>query len=174
VSEFATSTDPIHNSQCAVFGGPTTVSDDGATLTFTVTLTFMPTFNGRKLLYVRAVDNSNQDTGYEQVGVWTVSGTSRAPDFSVAVSPGSRNVSGDGFGQYFVRTIALNGYTGTIRLSVSGFPLNWGLSISEPSVMAGDYSSFAVQTLDPAPPRRLHSDTDRQRWHPYPYSDCRP
>lgn len=152
VSKFATSTDPIHNSQCSVFGGPTTVSDDGVALIFTVTLTFTPAFNGQKFIYVRAADTSGQDTGYQQLGVWTVSGTSRAPDFSIAVSPGSRGVSGDGATQFFIRTIAVNGYTGTISFSVSGFPPHWGLYIPEPSVVAGDFSSFSVQTLDPVPP----------------------
>jgi len=87
----ATSTDPIHNNQCSLFGGPENISDDGITLTFTVTVTFTPSFNGPKFLYVRAADNSGQDTGYQQVGVWTVSGTSLAPDFSIAVSPRSRS-----------------------------------------------------------------------------------
>ena len=44
---------PIHNSQCSVFGGPTTISGSGDTLTLTLTLTFSPGFNGPKVIYVR-------------------------------------------------------------------------------------------------------------------------
>lgn len=147
-----TSTDPIHNSQCSVFGGSTTVSDDGVTLLFTVTLTFTPAFNGQKFLYLRAADSSNQDTGYQQVGIWTVSGTSLTPDFSLAVSPGAQSVNGASFAQYFVRTTANNGYTGILNISVSGFPPAWSLAILPSSVEAGNYTSFAVQTPASAPP----------------------
>ncbi|HVW11656.1 MAG TPA: hypothetical protein VHC90_23900 [Bryobacteraceae bacterium] len=146
VSKFQTSTDPIHNSQCSVFGGPTIVSDDGATLTFTVTLTFTPAFNGRKLLYVRAADSSGQDTGYQQLGVWTVSGTSLAPDFSVAVSPGSQTVSGASTARYLVTTRAVNGYTGNVDISLSGYPVDSVLSYGV------NYSVFFIQPLASAPP----------------------
>jgi hypothetical protein len=137
---------PIHNSQCSIFGGPTTISDDGTTLTFTVTLTFTPTFNGRKLLYARAADNSNEDTGYQQVGAWTVSGTSLAPDFSVNVSPGSQNVNGASGANYFVTTRALNGYTGDVTINVSGYPPDSILSY------APNYSQFSLQPPASTPP----------------------
>ena len=146
VSKFQTSTDPIHNSQCSVFGGPTTISVDGATLTFTVTLTFTPAFNGRKLLYVRAADSSGQNTGYEQLDVWTVSGTSLAPDFSISVSPGSQTVSGASGSQYFVTTRAINGYAGNVNISLSGYPVGSVLSYGV------NYTVFFVQPPASAPP----------------------
>ena len=146
VSKFQTSTEPIHNSQCSVFGGPTTVSDDGTTLTFTVTLTFTPAFNGRKLLYVRAADSSGQNTGYQQLGVWTVSGTSVAPDFSISVSPGSQSVSGASGAQYFVTTRAINGYSGNVNVSLTGYPDGSILSY------AVNYSVFFIQPPASAPP----------------------
>ena len=92
----------IQNSQCNVFGGPTTVSGDGNTLTLTISLTFTSSFAGNKNLYVRASDQAGPSTDYNQLGTFTTTGGSTGPDFSFAVDPSSVTVTGGPDGAYAI------------------------------------------------------------------------
>jgi hypothetical protein len=114
----------IQNSQCNVFGGPTTVSGNGNTLTLTVTLTFTSSFAGNKNLYVRASDQAGPATDYNQLGTFTTTGGSTGPDFSFAVDPSSVTVTGSPNGSYAINLTRTNGYNGTVSFTFSGLPPN--------------------------------------------------
>jgi hypothetical protein len=74
------------------------------------------------------------------------------PDFAVGVSPASRSVfSGDG-ASYTVGVSSLNGFTGTVGLSLSGLPAAVGNATFTPATVAGAGSStLAIATSATAP-----------------------
>lgn len=112
----------IQNSQCNVFGGPTTVSGDGNTLTLTITLTFTSSFAGSKNLYVRASDQAGPATDYNQVGTFTTAGGATGPDFSFVTDPTSVTATGHFGASYAINLTRTNGYNGTVNFTVSGIP----------------------------------------------------
>lgn len=151
ISSSSTSVDPIHNSQCSVFGGPTTVQGDGDTLTLTITLTFTSAFAGQKQAFVRASDVLGNDSTYQQLGTFTVTGASAAPDFSVSASPGSQNAGAGTPAGYSVKVSGANGYAGTVSLSVTGLPPDATLT-PPPSIGAGQSAAFEVSPASTTPP----------------------
>jgi hypothetical protein len=66
------------------------------------------------------------------------------PDFSVAASPSSQTVTAGGTTSYTITTAWLNGFSGSITLSVAGLPPGLTASLSPTSVAAG---SSSVLTL---------------------------
>jgi glucose/arabinose dehydrogenase len=78
----------LSNSQCSLNAAPATVSGTGNTLIVTVPLTFTGPFEGAKLIYLWAASTGGQNTGYQQVGTWTVSHLAVAPT-PVSVTPSS-------------------------------------------------------------------------------------
>lgn len=57
------------NSRCQVNGAGTSVQTNGTTLTLTVNFTFKAPFTGRRILYAAALDNKNNNSGWQSVGV---------------------------------------------------------------------------------------------------------
>jgi hypothetical protein len=57
------------NSRCQVNGAGTSVQTTGNTLTLTVNFTFKAPFIGRRILYAAALDNLNNNSGWQSVGV---------------------------------------------------------------------------------------------------------
>jgi hypothetical protein len=62
----------ISNSQCSASASSAAVTASGQSLTLTVTLTFLSGYTGTKNVYLFAVDNGGQVTGWVQLGTWTV------------------------------------------------------------------------------------------------------
>ena len=62
----------LQNSQCSLNVGTATVSSSGSTLTLNVTVTFKPAFAGAKNVYLHAVDISGSNSGWQQLGGWTI------------------------------------------------------------------------------------------------------
>ncbi len=78
----------LQNSQCALNVEAGTVSPSGNTLTLTVVVRFKPAFDGAKNVYLRAVDTSGSNSGWQQSGNWTVAFTPGTPS-TVSVTPDS-------------------------------------------------------------------------------------
>jgi hypothetical protein len=63
----------LHNSQCTVNVGASSVSGSGTNLTVNLALSFSSSFVGAKYHYMRAVDGiNNLDSGWQKRGTWTV------------------------------------------------------------------------------------------------------
>jgi len=65
------STGTAQNSQCAVNAAASSVSRSGTTLTINLALTFSPSFDGAKNVYMYA-QNATLGSGWVQNGTWTV------------------------------------------------------------------------------------------------------
>jgi uncharacterized membrane protein len=75
------------------------------------------------------------------------------PNFTVAASPASRTVPSGDSATYTVTVGALNGFNGNVALSVAGLPAGVGMSVFNPTSIAGVGSSqLTITTLATAPP----------------------
>ena len=86
----------LQNSQCSLNVATATVAPSGNTLTLNLTVTFLPAFAGAKNIYLHAVDMSGANSGWQQLGAWTVTSTAGTPA-TVSVTPSS----GSGASQTF-------------------------------------------------------------------------
>ena len=62
----------LQNSQCSVNMAATTVTLNGNTLTLNLAMTFQPGYAGAKNVYMFAIDASGSNSGWQQMGTWTV------------------------------------------------------------------------------------------------------
>jgi hypothetical protein len=62
----------LQNSQCSINVAAATIAMSGDTLTWNVPMTFMPAYAGAKNTYLYAVDVSGSNSGWQQLGGWTV------------------------------------------------------------------------------------------------------
>jgi len=67
-----------------------------------------------------------------------------APDFSVAVSPGTTSVAPSGTATYTVTVGALNGFTGNVSLTASGLPAGATYSFSPASIPTSGNSTLSI------------------------------
>ena len=86
----------LQNSQCSVNVGSTTVVPSGNTLTLNLAMTFKPAYAGAKNVYLYATDISGSNSGWQQLGAWTVPVAAGVPA-TVSVTPSS----GSGTSQSF-------------------------------------------------------------------------
>ncbi len=86
----------LQNSQCSLNVATATVAPSGNTLTLNLTVTFLPSFAGSKNIYLHAVDVSGANSGWQQLGAWTVTSTAGTAT-TVSVTPNS----GSGTSQTF-------------------------------------------------------------------------
>jgi hypothetical protein len=63
----------LQNSQCSLNVAATTVVLSGNTLTLNLAMTFEPAYAGAKNIYMYASDASGANSGWQQLGAWTVS-----------------------------------------------------------------------------------------------------
>jgi hypothetical protein len=69
----------VSNGQCTVLGAGTSASGSGTTLTLTVNFNFSASFSGNKVVYMAARDLQGGNSGWQALGVWSVSGFSTFP-----------------------------------------------------------------------------------------------
>ncbi|PWU04654.1 MAG: hypothetical protein C5B51_16365 [Terriglobia bacterium] len=90
----------VSNSQCSLSAGSASVTSTGTNLTISFPLSFSFAFAGAKSIYAIAFDNTNQNSGWQTVGSWTVP-SSGAPAV-LSTTP----ASGSGVFQSFAVTVA--------------------------------------------------------------------
>jgi hypothetical protein len=73
------------------------------------------------------------------------------PDFSISASPGSQTVTAGQSTTYSVTVGALNGFTGSVTLSASGFPSGASGNFAPTSVTGSGSSTLAVTTASNTP-----------------------
>jgi hypothetical protein len=86
----------LQNSQCSLNVATATVVPNGNTLTLNVTVTFKPAFAGAKNVYLHAVDISGSNSGWQQLGAWTLTAGAGTPS-TVSVTPSSGSGSSQTF-----------------------------------------------------------------------------
>ena len=69
-----------------------------------------------------------------------------APDFSISASPSSQTLTAGQGTSYSATIAALNGFTGAVNLTVSGFPTGASGSFAPPTVTGSGTSGLAVST----------------------------
>jgi hypothetical protein len=85
---------------------------------------------------------------YTRIGSFKFSNCTSSPDFSLAASPTSASVTPGQSPTSTITASALNGYTGTVNLSVTaGCPSNATCLLSSPSVTLSSSSTSATSTL---------------------------
>ena len=113
----------LQNSQCSINVATATVSLGANTLTWNVQMTFKPAFTGAKKTYLHAVDASGSSSGWQQLGSWTLGGTTGAPA-AVSVTPSS----GSGASQTFALAIFRHRGSGEPHPGVGLFQCDVGQS----------------------------------------------
>jgi hypothetical protein len=86
----------LQNSQCSLNVAGTSVVRNGNTLTLNLPMTFQPAYAGAKNIYLYAADDSGSNSGWQQLGTWTVPGASATPA-TVSVTPSSGSAASQGF-----------------------------------------------------------------------------
>ena len=74
-----------------------------------------------------------------------------APNFSIAATPASLNVRRGTSGSYTVTVTALNGFTGTVNLTVSGVPNRVTATFNPASITSSGTSTLAITAANNAP-----------------------
>lgn len=108
------------------------------------------TFNGQEYKCIQA---HTSQVGWEPPNVpalWQLV-TSTSPDFSLSATPASQSVAAGGSASYTISTSALNGFSGTVSLSVSGSPGGATASLSPSSVSGSGSSTLTVSTTSSTP-----------------------
>jgi hypothetical protein len=92
----------LQNSQCSIDLAASSATGSGNNLTLTLMLSFKPAFAGLKNIYMAALNNTSLFSGWQTMGVWTVSTAGPQPPVAQAVSP----ATGAGSSQVFSFTYA--------------------------------------------------------------------
>jgi hypothetical protein len=87
----------LQNSQCTVNAAASSVALSGNNLTVTLAVGFQPGYSGPKNVFAYATTSAGLNTGWQKVGIWTVTPGPQA----VSVTPGAGNGSGQTFSFLF-------------------------------------------------------------------------
>ena len=100
----------------------------------------------------QCIQSHTSEVGWEPPNVpalWQpVAGTA---DFTLTVTPGSQSVEPGGAATYAVSTAALNGFSGTVALSVNGLPAGATASFNPKSISTPGSSTLTVSTTTATP-----------------------
>ena len=86
----------LQNSQCSVNVAASTVVSSGNTLTLNLAMTFKPAYAGAKNVDLYATDVSGANSGWQQLGAWTVPAAAGVPSV-VSVTPSSGSGASESF-----------------------------------------------------------------------------
>ncbi len=100
----------LQNSQCSLNVATATVVPNGNTLTLNGTVTFKPTFAGAKNVYLHSLDVSGANSGWQQLGAWTVTSIVGTAS-TVSVTPNSGSGATQTFNLLFSDTAGASSLT---------------------------------------------------------------
>ena len=106
--------------------------------------TFTPT-GGNHAYYAYVTLNSGDEMW--SAPIW-INQQGATPDFSIAASPASQTVTRGSSTTYNVTVGALNGFTGTVGLSVSGLPSRTTATFSPSSIAGSGSSTLTITTTN--------------------------
>jgi trimeric autotransporter adhesin len=124
---------------------PVAVGQSPITSTLTVTTSTAPP--GTYTLTITGTSGSLQHTATTMLVVTA----SASPDFSLSAMPGSQTVSAGANTTYTVNAGALNGFTGTVALTLGGLPTGATGTFKPTSIAAGTPSTLTVTTSASTP-----------------------
>jgi hypothetical protein len=100
--------------------------------------------------YLRTTGSFNWSTWINSFKLQGCGGTV-TPDFSLSATPASQSVTQGGGASYTVTVASLNGFTGSVGLSVSGLPSGATATFSPTSISGSISSAMAVNTISTTP-----------------------
>ena len=86
----------LQNSQCSLNVAATSVVRNGNTLTLNLAMTFLPAYAGAKNINMYAADVAGANSGWQQLGIWTVPSNAGVPA-AVSVTPSSGSIASQTF-----------------------------------------------------------------------------
>ncbi|HEV2990078.1 MAG TPA: carbohydrate-binding protein [Candidatus Angelobacter sp.] len=116
----------------------------------TYTAGTLVTFNGQEF---KCLQSHTSQVGWEPPNVpalWQPV-NSGSPDFSVSATPASQSVTAGGSTSFAVSVASLNGFNGTVTLSVAGAPGGATASFSSSSINQSGSSTLNISTLNSVP-----------------------
>jgi aryl-phospho-beta-D-glucosidase BglC (GH1 family) len=99
----------VNNSQCTLNSSGVSAAISGNNITVSVALSFSGAFGGTKNLWLGVTDASGAESGFQNLGSWTVPASSGVPS-AVSVTPGT----GSGLAQTFALSMSDTGGAGAI------------------------------------------------------------
>jgi hypothetical protein len=121
---------------------PTSVTNSGYSTLTVSTATTTPTGT-----YTLTITGTNGSLSHSV----TVSLVIATPDFSISATPSSQTVTPGNNATYTTTVGALNGFTDTVSLSISGLPTGATASFNPTSVAGSGSSTLTVVTATPTP-----------------------
>jgi hypothetical protein len=140
----------LNGDTCTVDTTGAAATTDGKQLTLSLPITFLsrPVEANRMPVSVRAANNENVDSGYQQAGTFTIY-PGASPNFMMNVTPTLRDVAIGSNATYTVTVIPKPGFNEEVNLSatVSFFTAN--AAFTPQSLVGGGVSTLTVTTEDP-------------------------
>lgn len=107
--------------------------------------------------YMRAVSNAGLDTGYQQVGTWTVTPGANNPDFGMGIQPVFQAVTAGSSASYTVTVSGTNGFSGPVSFNAvlvccGGTSTQANASFSPPTVTGSGSTTMTITTTGSTPP----------------------
>jgi carbohydrate binding protein with CBM5/12 domain len=102
----------------------------------------------------KCLQSHTSEVGWEPPNVpalWQPVAGTATPDFTLAVTPASQSVAVGSPATYTVSTTVLNGFSGTVALSVSGLPAGATASFKQTSISSAGSSSLTISTTAATP-----------------------
>ncbi|MDE3100445.1 MAG: RICIN domain-containing protein, partial [Verrucomicrobiota bacterium] len=122
-------------------------SADGSTWTQIASTNVTMAASALAGLAVTSHDNTSLNTAtFDNVSI-----AGPAPDFSITASPPSQTITAGNGASYTTTIGSINGYNGTVSLSVSGLPANASASFNPASVTGSGNSTLTINTTTSTP-----------------------
>jgi hypothetical protein len=132
----------------SILEGGTTVAS--ATISGRLTNITIPNVAAGAHTYVASY-GGNATYGQMYYGSVNVTAGSLSPDFSISASPSSQTVAQGAGTSYTASVTAMNGFTGTVSLAVSGLPAGATASFNPASETGSGSSTLSVSTSSTTP-----------------------
>ena len=133
IGTIGAATGAISNSQCTVFGGPSSVSVTGNVVTLTLSLSFASGFTGNKVIYLAARDLQEATNGWKTIGTALIPEPILSYPRAVSVVPNTGN-----------GPAPILSFNFQDASSVANLQTVWGLINSELVGPRGCYFSYSV------------------------------
>lgn len=137
----------LSGDSCTIDTTAAAVTSSGNQLTLSLPVTFLnhPTDPDTMTVYVRAANNENVDSGYQQAGTFTVY-PGASPNFMMSVAPALRDVAVGSDALYTVTVVPKSGFSDTVTFSGNVSVSGATTSFAPPSVTGAGTSTLTVTT----------------------------
>lgn len=139
----------LNGDNCTVDTAGAAADTNGNQLTLSLPVTFLNPPPGADTMpvYVRAANNENVDSGYQQAGTFTLY-PGASPNFMMSVTPAFRDVAVGSNATYTVTVVPKPGFNDVVTLSASAGVSAAAATLAPASVTGGGVSTLTVTTSD--------------------------